>query len=131
MKRLTIAFCTTLIAIFALSFTACNRNVVRYNLVDIDFGNVTVSYYDYNYIEFDFKNSTYELKNKVKTNGIVSTQKGKFLVDAVNYITITNDDVPTLNYLLCPNEVIRFEDDKLIIEGSLSGIGEISMTFKK
>lgn len=132
MKKITTAFFVALMTFFlSLSFVACSGNVVRYDLVDVDFANVTVSHYDYNYIEFDFDSGTYELENKVKVNGIVSKQKGRFLVDADNYVTITNDDIPTQNYVLCPGEVIRFEDDKLIIEGSLSGYGKVSMTFSK
>lgn len=132
MKRLTTAFCIALMAILALlSFIACNSNVVRYELVDLEFGSVTVSHYEYNYIEFNYDNGTYELENKVKANGIVSKQKGHFLIDVDNYVTLTNDDVPTQNYLLCPNEEICLEGDKLTIKGSILGFGKVSMTFRK
>ena len=63
MKKPTTAFCIALMAILALlSFTACNSNVVRYELVDLEFGSVTVSHYEYNYIEFNYGNGTYELE---------------------------------------------------------------------
>ena len=71
------------------------------------------------------------MENKVKVNGIVSKQKGHFLIDVDNHVALTNDDVPTQNYLLCPNEVIRLEGDELTIEGNLLGVGEVSMTFRK
>lgn len=132
MKRLATAFCIALMTILVLlSFTACNSNVVRYDLVDLEFGSVTVNHYEYNYIEFNRDNGTYKLENKMKANRIVTKQTGRFLVDAENYVTITNDDIPTQNYLLCPNEVIRLDDDELTIEGSVIGIGEVSMTFRK
>ncbi len=83
------------------------------------------------YIEFDFGNGTYKLKNKVKINEIVSIQKGDFWVDDDNHITITNDDIPSQNYLLCPGEEIYFEGNKLIIKGYVLGYGDISMTFQK
>ena len=132
MKKAATSFFVALMAIFvSLSFAACKRNVVRYDLVDLELANVTVSHYEYNYIEFNFENGTYELENKVKMNGIVTRQKGHFLVDADNYVTITNDDIPTQNYLLCPNEEIYLKDDELVVTGSIVGYGEVSMTFRK
>lgn len=132
MKKTITAFFVALTAIFvSLAFTACKSNAVRYDLVDVEFANLTVNHYDYNYIEFDFGNGIYELKNKVKMNGIVTRQKGHFWVDADNYVTITNDDIPAQNYLLCPNEVIYLKDEELVVSGSIAGYGEVSMTFRK
>lgn len=131
MKRLAIAFILVLMAIFvSVSMAACKKNTVRYNLVDMRLANITVSHYEYNYIEFNNDDSTYELKNKTKSNGIVTTQKGHFLVDVDNYVTITNDDIPSQNYLLCQNETIQFINDTLTIEGRIAG-SRVYMIFKK
>ena len=103
----------------------------KYNLVDIDFLNVTVSHYEYNYITFDFDNGTYVLKNKVKANGIVTEQTGKFTVDKDDNVTFTNDQVPTQDYVLYDGEDAYFDGDKLYIEAYIDGYGEVSMVFEK
>ena len=118
---------------FVLLLVGCaeERRGTRYNLTDIDFANITVEHYDYSYIEFNFENNTYYLENKAKANGIVSRQSGNFIVDANNYVTITNNDIPTQNYLLYPGETLRFDGDNFYASAYISGYGNASLTFTK
>ena len=108
-----------------------NTNGVKYELIDMHFSNVTVDHYEYNYIEFDFDEGTYILKNKTKANGIVTKQTGEFTVDDDNYVTITNDDIPAQDFFLGDGEEVHFENDYLYIEANIDGYGYVYMIFKK
>ena len=106
-------------------------NGERYDLVDIDFSGITVEHYEYNYIEFDHDEGTYSLKNKTKLYDTVTRQTGRFIVDPDNKVTITNDLVPTQNYLLYSGEKAYFSGNKFYVSASIPGYGNVSMTFEK
>ena len=132
MKKFAKVFALSLIVILSMiPLCACTSAGVRYNLIDVDFGGLaSVAQYEYNYIEFDFDKGTYKVENKVKANGIVTRQTGNFYIYG-DHVTITNNEVPTQNYLLCAGEQAYFVGDTFYVEGTISGFGAVSMTFQK
>lgn len=130
MKKVLVGYLLSLVLVVSF-LVGCASNAVRYNLSAVNFANVTVDYYEYNYIDFDFENHTYKLENKAKQVGLVVTQKGTFTVDENNFVTITNDDIPTLNYLLYTGETLYFDGDVFHVEAYIPGYGQCSMAFSK
>ena len=86
----------------------------------------------YNYIDFNFDDNTYTLKNKVKANGIVTKQTGAFIKDQFGGVTITNDATPSQNYFLYYNEDLLFSNDytNFYVSATISGT-EIVMIYTK
>ncbi|MBQ9118302.1 MAG: hypothetical protein IJY11_03770 [Clostridia bacterium] len=117
--------------LFVLLLVGCADNGIRYDLTEVDFSSVTVDHYEYNYIEFDFESNTYELENKAKGNGIITRQKGSFFVDDEDYVTITNDDIPSQDYLLYEGETLYFKGDNFHAEAYIPGYGNVYMIFSK
>ena len=113
-----------------LTLYSCG-NSEKYELVDIEFANITVDHYEYNYIEFDHDKGTYKLENKTKGTEIVSKQTGRFIVDKNDNITFTNDDIPSQDYVLYDGEKAYFSGDKLHIEAYIDGYGYVSLTYEK
>lgn len=107
------------------------ENKVRYDLTDVNFSNITVEHFEYNYVIFDYDKNTYKLENKVKANGIVSKQTGSFTVGSNYRLEITNDDVSAMNYFLYEGETATLKDGTLHIEAYIPGYGNVSMTYKK
>lgn len=99
-----------MLVIMAFSFTAC-ANGDRYELTYMSGLGVSAKAYEYNYIDFNFKNNTYTLENKVKANGIVTKQTGTFKEDRFGGVTVSNNEVPSQDYFLYYNEILLFSDD--------------------
>lgn len=125
----------SLILVFAfcmICLCACGGgSATRYNLTEVEFLGVTPDLYEYNYIEFNDANGTYVLENKVASNGVVTRQTGKFTVDANNNITFTNDQIPSMNYVLYAGEKATFNGNKLRVEATIEGFGDVYMVFTK
>ena len=132
MKKITsLVLIVTLLLSAICILSSCGKNVEKYELVDIDFSTVSVDHYEYNYIEFNFDKGTYKLENKAKTTSIVSTQTGRFLVDNQKNVTITNDSIPSQNYVLYSGEKAYFKGNKLHVEAYIQGFGKVYMIFEK
>lgn len=127
MKKLLLCLMSVLF-IFA---AGCAENYERYNLSDINLGGVTVEHYEYSYIEFDFDKGIYRLENKTKSNGIVTKQSGSFTTGLNEHITVTNDDIPSQNYLLYIGEELYFKGSNFYVEAYIDGIGYCSLIFTK
>ena len=119
-----VVLCATL-----LTFVSCGGGD-KYELVDIKFAGVTVDMYEYNYIKLN-SNGTYELENKVKANDIVTKQTGEYKLLSNGKVTFTNDDIPSMNYILYQNETATLDGDTLRVEASVPGYGNVYMVFKK
>ena len=111
--------------------SACNSNVVRYDLVRFENFPISVDAYYYNYVEFDYSNNTYKLENKAKQNDIVTRQTGKFFIGTDGFVTITNDAIPSQNYMLYQGEKSYFEGDRFCTEVYISGYGYIKSIYEK
>ena len=132
MKKIIITFFTVIMLITTtFSLSAC-ANGDRYELTLISGLGISTDAYDYNYIDFNFDNHTYTLKNKSKANGIVTKQTGTFKEDLFGGVTITNDNIPTQDYILYYNETLLFSDDynKFYASAKINGI-EVVMIFTK
>ncbi|MBR1983728.1 MAG: hypothetical protein IKA12_03475 [Clostridia bacterium] len=135
MKKLIVNFLTVMMLITTMcSVTACTAcaNGDRYELTLISGLGISTDAYDYNYIDFNFSNNTYTLKNKAKANGIVSKQTGTFIEDRFGGVTLTNDEIPSQDYILYYNETLLFSDDysKFYASAKINGV-EILMIFTK
>ena len=119
------------VGVIILILLVCGGNVDRYELVEINFSTLSVNHYEYNYIEFNHNKGTYKLENKTKSNGIICKQTGKFIIDNEGNVTFTNDDVPSQDYVLYPNESVYIKGNKLYVEAYISGYGNVSMVFEK
>ena len=111
--------------------SACNSNVVRYNLVTFENLPVSVDAFYYNYIEFDFTNNTYKLENKTKQNDIITRQTGKFFIGTDGYVIITNDMIPSQNYFLSQGEKSYFEGERFYTKAYVYGYGTIKSIYEK
>ena len=132
MKKIMTNFLMTIMLFVTMfSLSAC-ANVDRYELTQITGLGVSVKAYDYNYVEFNFDNKTYTLKNKVKANGIVTKQTGNFVEDGFGGVTISNNEIPSQDYILYNNETLLFSDDysKFYAYANISG-REVIMIFTK
>lgn len=132
MKKILITLLVALMLIVVVcSFLGCS-NGDRYELTYIYGLGISTEVYEYNYIDFNFDNNTYVLKNKVKANGIVSHQTGKFYEDQFGGVTITNNEVPSQNYVLYYRETLLFSDDynKFYASATIDGT-EVVMIFTK
>ena len=125
-KLLSILFCV----VMCFAFASCG-NITKYELIDVEFANISISSFEYNYIEFDEKNNTYKLENKVKQNGIISKQTGTYTVDDNGNVTITNDDNANVDYFLYVGEKRYFKGNAFYVEAYIPGYGNVSMTFAK
>ena len=119
-----------ILVISTLCLASCS-NVTKYELIDIEFANISVSSYEYNYIEFNENNNTYKLENKAKQNGIVTKQTGTYSVDDKGNVSLTNDDNPNMDYVLYNNEKTYFKGNAFYVEAYIPGYGNVSMTFSK
>ncbi len=126
-----IAFLLFVLVLPLLSMLSCGTKVERFELKEVDFLTITVDHYEYNYIELNHTDGTYKLENKVKQNGIVSKQTGKFLIDKNNNIIFTNDAVPEQDYLLYSGEKCYLKDNKIYVDANILGYGDIHMIFEK
>ncbi len=134
MKKFTkslLALLFVVVSLFAVCACDDEEKGTKYSLSEVDFANITVEHYEYSYIRFDFESGKYILKNKVKQNGIVTKQTGTFTVDEDNYVTITNDAIPTIDYFLYEGETLYFEGDSFYAEAYIPSYGNVSMVFTK
>ena len=99
-----------ILVIATLCLASCS-NVTKYELIDIEFANISVSSYEYNYIEFNENNNTYKLENKAKQNGIVTKQTGTYSVDDKGNVSFTSDENPNLG---CCNRAPRGQQEPLV-----------------
>ena len=132
MKKLLKSFLMAImVAVTMFSVTAC-ANGDRYELTLVSGLGVSTDAYEYNYIDFNFDNNTYTLKNRVKANGIVTKQTGTFKVDAFGGVTMTNDNIPSQDYILYYNETLLFSDDytKFYASAKINGV-EVVMIFTR
>ena len=133
MKKIIVFFLSAILLITTMSsLTAC-ANGDRYKLTSISGLGISTDVYEYNYIDFNFNNNTYTLKNKVKTNGIVSKQTGKFIVDQFGDVTLTNNEIPSQDYILYYNETLLFSDDynNFYASAKINGVDVIMVFTKK
>ena len=131
MKKKVLCLCLTMVLLMcALLLTACGSDVEKYELVEIQFSTVSVEDYNYNYIEFDRERGTYKLENRVKSNHVVSRQSGDFFVDAENNVAFTNKENPAQNYILYQGEIARFIGNKLRVDATIPGYGDVYMVFE-
>ena len=133
MKKFSIfllSLCMAIVSVFSL--TACGTGD-RYELTYISGLGLSTDAYDYNYIDFNFENNTYILKNKAKANGIVTQQTGSFIVDQFGGVTITNDAIPSQDYILYYNETLLFSNDntKFYASATITGIEVVLIYTKK
>ena len=132
MKKIkALFFVLSFLMTVAITLSACSFNYTRYNLIEINVGGLTLEHYYYNYIEFNYDNNTYKIENKTKLNNVVTKQTGNFFVDKDNKVLFTNDDIPSQNYIMYPNENAFFQDDKFHVEAYIEGYGYINMIYKK
>ena len=133
MKRIISLLISVLLLIsFATLFTSCDSEETydeTYNLVAINFANITVDQYEYNYIKFNTEKGIYKVQNKV--NGIVTRQTGDYYVNDNNYVTFTNDNIPSQDYVLYDGESAYFRGNRLYVTATIPGYGNVSMTFEK
>ena len=133
MKKIIVTFLTAIMFIATMfSLTAC-ANGDRYELTLISGLGISTDAYDYNYIDFNFDNHTYTLKNKAKANGIVTKQTGTFKEDQFGGVTLTNDNIPSQDYILYHNETLLFSDhyNKFYASAKINGVEVIMIYIKK
>ena len=126
-----LALVVGLTSLFALCACEDEEKGTKYSLSDVNFANISVEHYEYNYIRFDFESGKYILKNKAKQNGIVTKQTGTFTVDENNFVTITNDQIATIDYILYEGETLYFDGDSFHAEAYIPSYGNVSMTYTK
>lgn len=131
MKRF-LTFLLSILFIFGTSSLAACANGDRYKLTSVFGLGVTIDAYEYNYIDFNFDNNTYTLENKAKSNGIVTKQTGTFKEDQFGGVTITNDAIPSQDYLLYYRETLLFSDDytKFYASATINGT-EVILIYTK
>jgi hypothetical protein len=112
-------------------FVSCT-NGERYELSVIAGLGITTDMYEYNYIDFNFDNNTYILENKVRANGIISKQTGTFSEDSYGDVVISNEDIPSQDYILYYNEQLSFSNyhNKFYVSAMIDGI-EVVMIYTK
>lgn len=132
MKKFLMFLLSILLVFSTVSFTACT-NGDRYELTYISGLGISTDAYVYNYIDFNFNSNKYSLKNKAKANGIVTKQTGTFEEDRFGGVTITNDKIPSQDYLLYYNEILLFSDDyeNFYISATINGTEVIMIYTKK
>ena len=131
MKKFLTFLLTILLTLSTFSLAGC-ANGDRYELTYFYGLGVSIDAYEYNYIDFNFDNNTYTLENKVKANGVVTKQTGSFTEDLFGGVTLTNNEVPSQDYILYFNELLLFSDDyeKFYASATISGV-EVVMIFTK
>lgn len=132
MKKITTTLLMLIMVITTMfSVAACSKGD-RYELTLISGLGVSTDAFDYNYIDFNFDDNTYILKNKAKANGIVTKQTGSFNEDMFGGVTITNNEIPSQDYILYYNETLLFSDDysKFYASAKINGV-EVIMIFSK
>ena len=131
MKKFLAFLLSILLILSTTSLIAC-ANGDRYELTSVFGLGVSTDAYEYNYIDFDFDDNTYVLKNKAKANGIVTTQTGTFIENQFGGVIITNEKIPSNDYLLYYNETLLFSDNHNIFYVSATINGKkVSMIYTK
>ncbi len=133
MKKITTTILTLIMCITTLFSVMACANGSRYELTYVSGLGVSTEFYEYNYIDFNFKNNTYSLKNKDKTYNITTTQTGTFMKDKFGVVKITNNEIPANNYFLYYNESIVFSDgdNTLSISAKIEGVNVLMVYTKK
>ena len=129
-KIISLVAVAVVLAATLLSLASCFGGGDKYELVDIKFANVTTDMYEYNYIKLN-DDGTYELENEVKANGVVTKQTGEYTVLSNGKVTFTNDDIPSVNYILYQNETATLNGNTLRVEANIPGYGTVYMVFEK
>ena len=132
MKKLLVFLLSIMLILPTFSLAAC-ANGDRYELTLVSGLSISTEAYEYNYIDFNFDNNTYTLKNKAKANGIVTKQTGSFKEDKFGGVTITNNEIPSQDYILYYNETLLFSDDysKFYASATISGREVVLIYTKK
>ena len=132
MKKIIVTFLTAIMLITTMLLVTACVNGDRYELTFISGLGISTDAYEYNYIDFNFDNNTYTLENKAKANGIVTKQTGTFKEDQFGGVTLTNDKIPSQDYILYYSETLLFSDDynKFYASAKINGV-EIIMIFTK
>lgn len=128
MKKTATVLLAILTLICSISFVACNKGT-KYNLISVTgLIGVSVNTYDYNYIELK-EDGTYYLENKVKMNGIITKQSGKYLIQSDGKMIISDSDNGN-DFLLGIGESITCINGQITVYLTGYGYDNITMIYK-
>ena len=132
MKKILSLLLAILLTLPIFSLTACSKGD-RYELTSVYGLTVSTDAWEYNYIDFNFNDNTYVLENKGKATGIVVKQTGTFEEDKFGGVTITNNEIPSQDYILYYREILLFSDDyeKFYASATINGTEVIMIYTKK
>lgn len=128
MKKTATVLLAILTLICSISFVACNKGT-KYNLISVTgLVGVSVNTYNYNYIELK-EDGTYYLENKVKMNGIITKQSGKYLIQSDGKMIISDSDNGN-DFLLGIGESITCINGQITVSLTGYGYDNITMIYK-
>ena len=128
MKKTAIVLLAILTLICSISFVACDKGT-KYNLIAVKgLTGVSVNTYEYNYIELK-EDGTYYLENKVKMNGIITKQSGKYLIQSDGKMIISDSDNGN-DFLLGIGESITCINGQITVYLTGYGYDNITVIYK-